>query len=379
MKVLYLTPGCFDKGGISRYNRFQIQAIREIIGDSNIKVYSLRQRKQGDFEESFDVSWVTHTDFHVVNKVEFAAMVTLEAFRWQPDIILVAHAYLSGFALLLGKLIKAKVVVNAYGLEIWSGLGKLRKMGLKGANEVISDCFFTAKYLEQNKFRPHGSVHVIWDTVDVARFYPAKPPVAVLDKYGIPSPDMNINLLTLGRIVKSADHKGYRRLLEAFSIAAKQIDSLHLIYAGSGDLVEPLRVRADELGLTSRVHFTGSIDDKDLPDVYRSAHLFSLISDQGQGRGEGVPVTPLEAAACGIPILVGNQDGSPEAVVDGVDGYVLDSFDIASHARFIVKLAAEPALRRRMGKAASQKVCTEFPYPAFREKHRVFLLSLLSH
>jgi phosphatidylinositol alpha-1,6-mannosyltransferase len=379
MKILYLTPGCFDKGGISRYNRFQIQAIREIVGDSNAKVYSVRQTKQGDFEEPFDVSWVPHTDFHLVNKVEFASMATLEAFRWRPDIIWVAHVYMSGFALMLGKLVNAKVVVNAYGLEIWSGLGKLREWGLKSANEVISDCFFTARYLEQNRFRPQGSVHVIWDAVDVARFYPAKPSIAVLDKYGIPSPNANINLLTLGRIVEKADHKGYRRLLEAFSIAAKEIDSLQLTYAGSGDLVGQLRLRAAELGLASRVHFTGSIDDKDLPDVYRSAHLFSLISDRGQGRGEGVPVTPLEAAACGVPILVGNQDGSPEAVVDGVDGYVLDSFDISSHARFIVKLSADPALRRRMGEAASQKVRSEFPYPVFREKHRTFLRSLIPH
>lgn len=378
MKILYLTPGCFDKGGISRYNRFQIQAIREIVGDSDVRVYSARQKKQGDFEGFFDVTWAAHKDSHVVNKVEFAAKVALEALRWQPDVIWVAHVYMSGLALMLGKLIKAKVVVNTYGLEVWSGLNKFRMMGLKGASEVISDCFFTAEYLERNRFRPQGSVHVIWDAVDVTRFYPAEPSLSVLDKYGVPDPNLNINLLTLGRIVKTADHKGYRRLLDAFSIAAKEIDSLQLIYAGSGDLVEQLRARADELGLSSRVHFTGSVDDNDLPDIYRSAHLFSLISDQGQWRGEGVPLTPLEAAACGVPILVGNQDGSSEAVVEGVDGYVLDSFDIPSHARAVVRLAGESELRTKMGEAASKKICAEFSYPIFREKHRVFLRSLLS-
>ena len=41
MKILYLTPGCFDKGGISRYNRYQIQALRMLAGAENVFVFSL--------------------------------------------------------------------------------------------------------------------------------------------------------------------------------------------------------------------------------------------------------------------------------------------------------------------------------------------------
>lgn len=376
MKILYLTPGCFDKGGISRYNRFQIQAFREIIGESSIKVYSLRHKKPGDFEEDIEVAWQARTDSHLANKIEFALRAARDAISWRPDVIWVAHVYMSGIALMLGKLVGAKVVLNAYGLEIWSGLSKFREMGLKGASEVVSDCHFTAGYLERNGFRPKGSVHVIWDTVDVSRFRPGQPDQAVAGKYGIPSPEAHVNLMTLGRIARIADHKGYRRLLQAFALAAREVDALRLIYAGSGDMVETLRAQANEMGLSSRVHFTGSINDADLPDVYRCAHLFALISDRGKGRGEGVPVTPLEAASCGIPILVGNQDGSPEAVEEGVDGYVLDSFDIEAHARAIVKLAGDAELREKMGKAASKKVRYGFSYPVFREKHETLLSSL---
>ncbi len=376
MKILYLTPGCFDKGGISRYNRFQIQAFREIAGEANVRVFSLRHKKPGDLEAAFDVAWQAGTNVHWLNKIAFSLRVLVDALIWRPDVILVAHVYMSWFASMLGKLTGASVVLNAYGLEIWSGLTPLRERGLKGADEVISDCHFTAGYLERNGYRTEGSVQVIWDTVDVERFYPDRPNPAVLAKYGIPKPEEGINLMTLGRIAVIADHKGYRRLLEAFSLAAQEVEALRLIYAGSGDLVERLRAQAREMGLAARVHFTGSVDDQDLPDVYRAAHLFALISDRGNGRGEGVPVTPLEAAACGIPILVGNQDGSPEAVVEGVDGFVLDSFDIAAHARAIVRLATDAGLRAEMGAAASRKVRAEFSYPVFREKHRTFLNSL---
>lgn len=373
MKILYLTPGCFDKGGISRYNRFQIQAFREILGDDNIRVYSLRHRKPGDLEQDFAVRWQARTASHFLNKIEFSLRAVLDALSWRPDVILVAHVYMSGFALMLGRLVGAQVVLNAYGLEIWSGLSRFREMGLRGCDEVISDCHFTADYLERHGLRPQGSVQVVWDTVDVERFCPGEPAQAVIEKYGIPSPPSHVNLMTLGRIAKIADHKGYRRLLQAFALAAREVASLRLIYAGSGDLVELLRAQANELGLAERVHFTGSVDDQDLPDVYRCADIFALISDRGNGRGEGVPVTPLEAAACGVPILVGNQDGSPEAVVEGVDGHVLDSLDIAAHARAIVALARDEGLRARMGAAASAKVRAGFSYPVFREKHRQFV------
>jgi phosphatidylinositol alpha-1,6-mannosyltransferase len=115
------------------------------------------------------------------------------------------------------------------------------------------------------------------------------------------------------------------------------------------------------------------VHEADLAGLYRSAHLFSLVSDRGPGRGEGIPLTPLEAAACGVPILVGNQDGSQEAVVDGVNGYLLDPFDLEAHAAAILALVRDSELRTRMGREARTRSEREFAYPIFREKHRHLL------
>jgi phosphatidyl-myo-inositol dimannoside synthase len=177
-------------------------------------------------------------------------------------------------------------------------------------------------------------------------------------------------------MTKADEYKGYGRLLEAFSMIATELPELRLIYAGRGDLIHVLRDRVNALGLANRVCFTGSVHEADLPDVYRCAHLFALITDRGNGRGEGIPVTPLEAAACGVPILVGNQDGSTEAVVEGQNGHVLDSLDIKAHAAVIRTLAKSPDLRSRMGAAASHRIRAEFSYPNFREKHRAILESI---
>jgi phosphatidylinositol alpha-1,6-mannosyltransferase len=375
--VLYLSPGCFDKGGISRYNRFQIQAFREILGRENVAAYSLLPRKEDNLEQDFDVAWAPQsTHGHRRNKLAFAAKVAARAMTWRPDLIWTAHVNMAPLASFLGKAAGARTVLNTYGLEVWSGLSRARLNGLKAARCVVADCRFTASYLEEEGLRPTGSVRVVWDTVDVERFYPADPAPHVFARYGIPDPATGINVLTLGRMTYADEYKGYGRLLEAFARVAHDLPEVRLIYAGRGDLGTTLRERAEQLGLSDRVSFTGSIHEADLPDVYRCAHIFALITDRGVGRGEGIPVTPLEAAACGAPILVGNQDGSVEAVIEGENGRIFDPFDIEAHAAAIKTLVRSPETRLRMGRNAAARIRAEFSYERFREKHRAILESI---
>jgi phosphatidylinositol alpha-1,6-mannosyltransferase len=130
---------------------------------------------------------------------------------------------------------------------------------------------------------------------------------------------------------------------------------------------------AKEYGLGGRVCFTGSVHENDLADVYRSAHIFSLVSESGHGRGEGIPLTPLEAAACGVPILVSNQDGSQEAVSDNSNGFVLDPSKPDELERTLLELTRNIALRDRMGRAARVKAEKDFGFASFVEKHRTLL------
>jgi phosphatidylinositol alpha-1,6-mannosyltransferase len=122
------------------------------------------------------------------------------------------------------------------------------------------------------------------------------------------------------------------------------------------------------LGVATRVCFTGFVHEQDLPDIYRSASVFSLVGDRGPGRGEGIPLTPLEAAACGVPILVGNQDGSREAAQPGVNGFALDPFDLETIAMHLRRLATDEPYRRQLGQAARSRIEQEHAYPVFRER-----------
>jgi phosphatidylinositol alpha-1,6-mannosyltransferase len=372
MKVFYLTPGCFDKGGISRYSRYQISALRMLVGKENVFVFSVLGPSNEDFEDAFDVTYFA-SGTSKLKQLAFTTKLYSAAIMNRPDIIISAHVNLSGLAKVLAKLTGAKSVLNVYGAEAWSAMRRDAEWGLRSSDYVISDCHFTARYLEEKGFRPNGSISVVWDCVDLDRFYPASPGQTILSRYGIPDPAQGLNILTLGRMSSDTAYKGYERLLDVFSRIAPAAPKANLIYAGRGQMVEHLRVQAKALGLSERVFFTGMVHEDDLADIYRSAHVFSLVTNRGEGNGEGIPLTPLEAAACGVPLIVGNHDGSQEAVVEGVDGFIVDPFDLEGHAKAILTLATDDELRTRMGQAARNRAELEFAFPKFLAKHEELL------
>ena len=376
MKVLYLSTGCFDKGGISRYNRYQIQALRELQGEQQVRVLSLAGPKADDFETPFRVFWHGKGP-DLMSKLKFTWTLLLQTLHWQPDVILIAHVNFAGLAVMISRLRRTKTILNAYGLEVWSGLKKLPDWGLRNVEEVIADCHYTARYLEASGFRKKNSVTVVWDCVDLTRFYPSETTASsVLSRYGIPDPVQHPLIITLGRIAKAAAHKGYDRLIKVFSAIHTNFPQARLILAGKGDLIPELKVLISELGLADKVIFTGMVEEQHLTDIYRAAYVFSLVSDRGKGRGEGIPLTPLEAMACGVPIIVGNQDGSQEAVVEEQNGYVIDPFDLDMHAQKLTSLLKDRALRNDKARQAIQIVNQYFSYAGFKEKHRQFLGSI---
>ena len=335
-------------------------------------MHSLRGPAPGDFETPFRVEWTAggrdpKRGASSARKLAFVGRTAAEALRLRPRIVHSAHVNFAGLAVALARAVGARSVLNVYGLEVWSGLRRDAAWGLAAADLVMADCHFTASYVREASLRPpSAALEVLWDCVDTARFRPGAPRAEVIARYGMPDPDRHVVVLTLGRMIPDAAHKGYDRLLEAFRRAAARAPALRLVFAGTGELAGALRARARDAGLADRVVFTGAVHEDDLAEVYRACHVFSLVSDRGRGRGEGIPLTPLEAAACAKPILVGDQDGSREAVVDGENGFVLDPFDADAHAERLVRLASDPVLRDRLGAAALARVREHHDYPVFR-------------
>ncbi len=375
MKILYLSTGCFDKGGISRYNRYQITALREILGPSNVKAFSLLGQASDDFEEKFEVDWISGGN-GLLHKLKFGYKVLLTSLSWKPDLILCAHVNLSGLAFLATFFSPAKLVLNVYGLEVWSKLTKDASWGLKKSHYIISDCHFTANYLTENDIKDPKTIRVIWDCVDLNKFVPRKVRPEILEKYNIPDPKKFFNILTLGRLSSAARHKGYERLIEVFKLVAAHSENARLVIAGKGDFKGQLEALVKKEDLDGKVVFTGMVAEEDMPAVYSTADVFSLVSDRGEGRGEGIPLTPLEAMACGVPIVVGNHDGSQEAVFGEKNGYIIDPFDLETHKKIFLDLINDQQLLLEKKKNTTEIAEKYFSYQGFVDKHKSLLKAL---
>lgn len=376
-KVLYLTPGCFDKGGISRYNRYQIRCIRELFGETNVIVFSLMAPDHNTIEEHFKVQWHgSQNGFR--SKIGFVFQIIKALIQFKPTLIMNAHVNFSGLVVFMSFVFRVKNVLNIYGSEVWSGLSLISKIGLEKSDFVISDCHNTANYVN-GVYRNKEYTYVIWDCVDLHKFkYNEIGFTSLKTKYNLPHREGQLLILTLGRMSRETEYKGYNRLLDVFSKVLKRGVRAKLIMAGSGDLVETLKQKAEQLGINGEVSFTGSVDENDMASLYSYAHIFSLVTETGKDKGEGIPLTPLEAMACRCPIIVGDQDGSQEAVFEEQNGFIIDPQDLELHANIICNLAQSPNRLQEMATNAERIAKQYFGYDLFKEKHEVFFSKIVN-
>ena len=152
-----------------------------------------------------------------------------------------------------------------------------------------------------------------------------------------------VKAVTVGRLVPWKQVNG---LLEALT----EVPELGLVVVGDGPERPRLERRARELGVQDRVYFAGRRPKKEALGLMAACDLFVLNSAY-----EGLPHVVLEAMALGLPVVATAAGGTPEVVRDGETG-VLVPGRYATLGASLSALARDPALRRRLGRAARQWV-----------------------
>jgi phosphatidylinositol alpha-1,6-mannosyltransferase len=370
MKILYLSPGVFDKGGIARYNRFQVRALQEAFGPNSVRVFSLAGRAVGDLEESMHVQFAGAMPLTRAGRFLFVSEALRAAATFRPEVVLCSHVNMGPMALAIARLYRAHVVQNVYGRELWSkqGLSPARKIALGRADLVISDCHNTADRAVSMGLRS-GSPEVVWDCVDTLRYCPGEPNWGALSSYGL-SPTDRFRVLFLGRISSGTRYKGFERMLQ---LVSQLPDRFEAVVAGKGDFVEQLERQAAALGIAHRTTITGAIHEDHMPDIYRAAGAFYLASGVGPNMGEGIPLTPMEAMACGTPVIVGNQDGSRE-LLDGGGGWCGEPSELHSQASYLSALSGNRSFHASERVAAAGRAASVFNYSRFAAETRAALV-----
>lgn len=160
------------------------------------------------------------------------------------------------------------------------------------------------------------------------------------------STDRPLRVIFVGRLVPE---KGPNILVEAVSLLPT--GSVEVRVVGDGPLREALQQDVDARGLGDAVTLVGPLGQQDLPEQYAWADVFALPSF-----AEGLPVVIMEAMASGCVVVTTQIAGIPELVENGVTGVLVPPGRADALAEALVDVGADPALRRRLALAGTERV-----------------------
>jgi glycosyltransferase involved in cell wall biosynthesis len=193
---------------------------------------------------------------------------------------------------------------------------------------------------------PLRRINVVRNGIDVARFAARTRPACTTAVDG--------RRCVIGAAARLAPMKGLEYLIEAVSGLREAGTPCELRIAGEGGALPGLQQLVASFGLQETVTFVGRV--RDMPAFYRQLDIFALPSVSQ----EGLPLSVLEAMACGLPVVATTIGGTPEIIHDGVEGMLVEPADIAGLRRALAALAANPELRDRLARAGQRRVRAEF-------------------
>lgn len=211
---------------------------------------------------------------------------------------------------------------------------------------------------------PAGKTVTIYNGIDLTLFSDGTVqqgrPVDACDS----TADQTVGIICIARLspVKRIDV-----LLESLALLVEMEKDWTCTIVGGGPLESELVKKAQSLGLGSRVRFTGHVEN--VRSYMEAADLAVLSSDK-----EGLPLSLVEAMACGLPCVVTDVGGNREVVQHGKTGLIVEAGSPKQLADGIEYLVDHSEERRNMGQAARCSVYERFNLNRMTEEYKTLLL-----
>ena len=220
--------------------------------------------------------------------------------------------------------------------------GFFMKRSMKSARRII--CVSEASARDLKRFFPNESeskVRVVHNGVE-DRFRPSDVPdkSEARSTLGLPDP----YILYVGN---HRGHKNLKRLIEAFSQIADDVPHFLVLPEARGKGSEITMSAIEQYGVSDRIVFH-PMPDEDLPLIYGLADAFVFPS-----LSEGFGLPPLEAMACGTPVITSNISSLPEVV--GEAGILVDPYNVEEIAQAIRKVLTDNELRLSMSEKGMER------------------------
>lgn len=279
-----------------------------------------------------------------------------------------AHVYCGhiNLAPMVGKLcrtFKIPYTVLTYGKEVWDTLPTKDQKALAAAERVWTISRYSRDLACQANSIPADKFDMLPCVVDGTVFAPGSPPAELIERYQLQGSRV---LTTVARLWKGDIYKGVDVTIRALPTLTNAFPNVKYVVIGRGDDQPRLAQLAADLGVANQVIFAGFVPDEALIDHYRLADVYVMPSKEGFG------IVYLEAMACGIPVIAGDDDGSADPLQDGRVGWQVPHRDPEKVAIACIE-ALSGTDQRCEGDWLRQQTLAHFSAPALVTRLRELL------
>jgi glycosyltransferase involved in cell wall biosynthesis len=238
-------------------------------------------------------------------------------------------------------------------------LSVIEKYYLHQTDNMIFVSDFIRKDVERITGKTASKGIVVRNGVDLDRFSETSAPEAEPKK---------LNIMYCGRLLAL---KGLNNLMEAFAVVHKANPNTHLTLVGGGDSVQWSETAKASGVQSNAITFLGQKKYEEMPGILNQADIFVLPSIS-----ESMPLSLLEAMACGRACVASRVGGIPEIITHGEDGFLVLPCDSNGLADRLNRLVADPQLRARFGSKARARIVQNFSLQNTVKQTRNMFLSV---
>jgi glycosyltransferase involved in cell wall biosynthesis len=235
-------------------------------------------------------------------------------------------------------------------------LAKREGEAAKNATLTVTVSQYSSQKITQFYDVDKAKIRIVPNGVDTRRFKPSTPGEKIKRQIGI---DNKLCVLFVGRLIP---RKGVGFLVEAATQIIKEHPQTVFLIVGEGPQKPHLASSLEKMGLAGNFVFLGDVNERVLPAVYNCADVFVLPSIQ-----EGQGIALLEAQATAKPVVAFDVGGVREAVLNKETGLLMKP-DSSALAAAVVKLLADWALRKKIGKRGREFVSANFSWDLCAER-----------
>ena len=354
------------KGGIATWST-------ELAGYLNKQNYNLNVylKKRGGISKSFNIenlpyklNLISGRDWAYFKKWYIALSLFNYLRKKNKPIIFSTNWELSQGLINYKKYFQFSLITVLHGLEVTRLKSKKYKKKIKDfektlllSDRVISVSNFT-KDRAKSIISINKEIDVIPNFVNTENFYPIDKK-NLMYKYNLDEQD--IVLLSLSRLVR---RKGHFLAIDLIKNLTKKYSRIKYLIAGVGDVKYEFELKnyVKRLNLSKYIYFLGYINEDEKNILYNLCHLFlmtSLPTDK-EGNSEGFGITFLEANACGKPVIGTRVGGIPDAIENGVNGYLINPNSSDELKKIVTKLLDNDSLYSTISKNSINHVKNNF-------------------